>query len=121
MDFFRNDESEQNIDAAASTASQSEVNPVTEGTNPVTQGATAAGSKMITEVSDSETIASEEETTTESSRFKTVDGVSETVTTFETKPTTPLFKEIKLEDLENVNTGSFTTEGTLNSDIVTSL
>ena len=84
----------------------------TEGTKPVTERTTSVteGTKPMTE--DMNPV---DEKTTESTRFRTVEGVSETVTTLETGPTTSIFKEIKLEDLENVNTGSFTTEGDYHS------
>ena len=82
---------------------------VTEGTNPVTEG-TNSVTEATNPVTEG-TSASDDEMATDPTRFRTVDGVSETLTTYETKPTTSLFKEIQLEDLENVNTGSFTTEG----------
>ena len=84
-------------------------NPITDGTNSVTEGTNSVteGTNPVTEG----TSASDDEMATDPTRFRTVDGVSEALTTYETKPTTSLFKEIQLEDLENVNTGSFTTEG----------
>ena len=97
-------EEKKPITDGTKTAAES-TKPVTEGTKQITEG-----TKPVTE--DMNPV---DEKTTESTRFRTIEGVSETVTTLETGPTTSIFKEIKLEDLENVNTGSFTTEGDYHS------
>ena len=128
MKFIVSENIETDVDASAGSQPESkpiteETKPVTEETKPVTEGTkpVTEGTKPVskgTSATDSgiptgapEVSVEEEEMATESTRFKTMDGVSETLTTYETGPTTPLFKEIELGDLENVKTGSFTTEG----------